>query len=510
MKGGDILMSAARGAAGSAISQGIGVAVGLQKKFDFAGVAAAGLAGGVSAAVGKALGAGPLTDLSARNVAANLATSTAGAIANAAARSLVNGSDFGDNLMAALPDVIGSTIGNMIGSAFARDGRSGGGGGSTAYDGDGTTEPFELSGPVVDMGDGTVQITLPDGTTSRGAPAEMLAVVQGRLRAAGVPESAAVAAAEAIIAGEFESGDAVLRYREGGGGNLAHDVIRNIVYGRDGAIVLGQWANKFGANPTAFHMIGDLSNNDPGYVLLLAQWAALSAMTVPDYAAPLLTISAQLGAAYQPDIVVPGGAARANRSPRVQYALDRIAAYEREHPGSQARWERERAAQNARVQGALAQFDRDAIYGATLGPRLGAEMAAGSALLKGAGALFGRLVGRRPVVPPAATLADEAFSTVANPRNLLSRQGPGEMSGNVVRRLARGMRANGFNPAHPIEVANVEGRLVILDGHHRAAAAIRAGITEVPVVVRPVSAARAAELRLQVIDAAARRATMGR
>jgi hypothetical protein len=231
------------------------------------------------------------------------------------------------------------------------------------------------------MGDGTVQITLPDGTTSRGAPAEMLAVVQGRLRAAGVPESAAVAAAEAIIAGEFESGDAVLRYREGGGGNLAHDVIRNIVYGRDGAIVLGQWANKFGANPTAFHMIGDLSNNDPGYVLLLAQWTALSAMTVPDYAAPLLTISAQLGAAYQPDIVVTGDSARANRSPRVQYALDRIAAYEREHPGSQARWARERAAQHARVQGALAQFDRDVAWGVTLGPRLGAEMAAGTAVL---------------------------------------------------------------------------------------------------------------------------------
>jgi YD repeat-containing protein len=146
MKGGGILMSAARGAAGSAISQGIGVTVGLQKKFDFAGVAAAGLAGGVTAGVGKALGAGSLTDLSVRNIGANLATSTAGAIANAAARSLINGSDFGDNMLAALPDIIGSTIGNMIGSAFADGGR--GGGGSTASDGDGTTEPFEQSDSV--------------------------------------------------------------------------------------------------------------------------------------------------------------------------------------------------------------------------------------------------------------------------------------------------------------------------------------------------------------------------
>jgi hypothetical protein len=122
MKGGGILMSAARGAAGSAITQGIGVAVGLQKKFDFAGVAAAGVAGGVTAGIGKALGAGPLWDLSARNIAANLATSTAGAIANAATRSVINGSDFGDNMLAALPDIIGSTIGNMIGSAFASRG----------------------------------------------------------------------------------------------------------------------------------------------------------------------------------------------------------------------------------------------------------------------------------------------------------------------------------------------------------------------------------------------------
>jgi len=112
------------GVSGSALTQGVGTLVGLQKKFDFAGVAAAGLAGGASAGVGKALGAGPLSDLSARNIGANLATSTANAIANAATRSLINGSDFGDNMLAALPDIIGSTIGNMIGSALAGDSSS--------------------------------------------------------------------------------------------------------------------------------------------------------------------------------------------------------------------------------------------------------------------------------------------------------------------------------------------------------------------------------------------------
>jgi len=102
------------GVSGSALTQGVGTLVGLQKNFDFAGVAAAGLAGGASAGVGKALNAGPLSDLSARNIGANLATSTANAIANAATRSLINGSDFGDNMLAALPDIIGSTIGNML------------------------------------------------------------------------------------------------------------------------------------------------------------------------------------------------------------------------------------------------------------------------------------------------------------------------------------------------------------------------------------------------------------
>ncbi len=122
------------GAAGSALSQGVGVAVGLQKKFDFAGVAAAGIAGGVSAGVGKVAGAGSLSDLSARNISANVVTSAAGAIANAATRSLINGTDFGDNLMAALPDIIGSTIGNMIAGRFAK---------SAAYDGDGIQQEGE-------------------------------------------------------------------------------------------------------------------------------------------------------------------------------------------------------------------------------------------------------------------------------------------------------------------------------------------------------------------------------
>ncbi|HEV2816912.1 MAG TPA: hypothetical protein VGW40_06805 [Allosphingosinicella sp.] len=67
-----------------------------------------------------------ITDLTPRDTAfyANqIMSGMAGALASAGARSLIQGADFGDNLIAALPDVIGNTIGNLI-----ADGASGGGG----------------------------------------------------------------------------------------------------------------------------------------------------------------------------------------------------------------------------------------------------------------------------------------------------------------------------------------------------------------------------------------------
>jgi YD repeat-containing protein len=108
IKGGGMLANAARGALGSAITQGIGVATGLQDKFDFAGVAAAAVGGAASGALGSRLPPGM-----DRHVGQALVRS-ADAIANAAMRSVIRGTSFGDNLLAALPDLIGSTIGNMV------------------------------------------------------------------------------------------------------------------------------------------------------------------------------------------------------------------------------------------------------------------------------------------------------------------------------------------------------------------------------------------------------------
>ncbi len=112
---GPVASGALRGAIGSAATQGIGVVTGLQKKFDFVGVAAAAAGGGAAGwASNKLAGIAHLN----RYVAQTLSGS-ASAIANAATRSALSGTSFGDNLLAALPDVIGATIGNMIGEAVA-------------------------------------------------------------------------------------------------------------------------------------------------------------------------------------------------------------------------------------------------------------------------------------------------------------------------------------------------------------------------------------------------------
>jgi YD repeat-containing protein len=103
LSSGGILGSAAQGAVGAALTQGIAMATTLQKKFDWVGVAAAGVSAGVG---GQLANANPFVNQAASN--------SAGAITSAVALSLKNGTSFGDNLLAALPGVIGSTIGNGV------------------------------------------------------------------------------------------------------------------------------------------------------------------------------------------------------------------------------------------------------------------------------------------------------------------------------------------------------------------------------------------------------------
>ncbi len=100
--------------AGSIASQGIGVATGLQNHFDWTGVAAAGIGAGAFQQAGIGLRGSGLSASATRGVAG-----LAGDIANAAARSLIGGTDFGDNIIAALPDTIGQTVGSMVASRIS-------------------------------------------------------------------------------------------------------------------------------------------------------------------------------------------------------------------------------------------------------------------------------------------------------------------------------------------------------------------------------------------------------
>jgi hypothetical protein len=98
------LNQVSRAMVSSAVAQAIGVAVGAQDKFSWAGVAAA--------------GAGAWAGGQFEN---DIASSTASLLADAATRSLIEGTDFGDNVMAALPSVIGSIVGDMMAMSSAAD-----------------------------------------------------------------------------------------------------------------------------------------------------------------------------------------------------------------------------------------------------------------------------------------------------------------------------------------------------------------------------------------------------
>ena len=95
-----------RGAVSSVVTQGIGTITGLQDSFDWTGVAASAISADIGQGVGSIVGDG---------FAGSLVTGAASAIANAATRSAIDGDSFGDNLRAAIPDVIGQAVIGAIG-----------------------------------------------------------------------------------------------------------------------------------------------------------------------------------------------------------------------------------------------------------------------------------------------------------------------------------------------------------------------------------------------------------
>ena len=87
-------------------------------------------------------------------------------------------------------------------------------------------------------------------------------------------------------------------------------------------------------------------------------------------------------------------------------------------------------------------------------------------------------------------------------RELRGRQLKPEYNGSEIRRLKKDMKKNGFNPEHPIEIAEIDGRKIIIDGHHRARAAGAAGIKKVPVVVKEVTPEQAIRYLREAAQAA--------
>ena len=101
----------ARGMVASAVTQIAGKLTGLQDKISWAGVAGAGIGVGLAQQLGSGLGAlDSAGGNSLNNHLAHLGVSGASMLANAATRSILEGTDFGDNVLAALPDVIAQTV----------------------------------------------------------------------------------------------------------------------------------------------------------------------------------------------------------------------------------------------------------------------------------------------------------------------------------------------------------------------------------------------------------------
>ncbi len=99
-------------------------------------------------------------------------------------------------------------------------------------------------------------------------------------------------------------------------------------------------------------------------------------------------------------------------------------------------------------------------------------------------------------VAGAGLLPGPNFAKI-NPRLLQGTQARAEMTGNRIKKFTKLIKNDGFDANFgPIDVVNDNGRLLIDDGNHRAAAAIRAGLDEVPIRQIEVSPERLEDLRI--------------
>ncbi|SET59192.1 RHS repeat-associated core domain-containing protein [Thorsellia anophelis] len=91
-----------------------------------------------------------------------------------------------------------------------------------------------------------------------------------------------------------------------------------------------------------------------------------------------------------------------------------------------------------------------------------------------------------------------------DPKTLISRQNNNEMSGSAIKKYAKNMKENGFDVSQSIDVAIVRGKMIIIDGHHRVASAIKAGIDNIPVRINTVSPEMGEQLLIEAAEASVR------
>jgi filamentous hemagglutinin len=91
-----------------------------------------------------------------------------------------------------------------------------------------------------------------------------------------------------------------------------------------------------------------------------------------------------------------------------------------------------------------------------------------------------------------------------DPSILISRKNKNEMSGSQVKRLVKDMKTNGFDANEPVDVAIVNGKAIIIDGHHRAEEAAKAGIKNMPVRIHEVTKEQGDQLLREAAEARVR------
>ncbi|HYD38559.1 MAG TPA: hypothetical protein VEA60_13165, partial [Allosphingosinicella sp.] len=219
-------------------------------------------------------------------------------------RTVFSGGSFGDNLIAALPEIIGATIGQSAADALTS---------RRAVSAPGQTEETNQAGPTTglrEVSPGQWELPLSDGTILTGSLTEIeagLSAHVAQLREQGLTPSwvEPTGGSSAPEGGFFQEGSAILRYQEGGTGLLWQDIHRNVIHGSDAAAVLGEWTAHFGAQPTAVQLVTELQGYSE-YILSMAQYAAVGAAMRPDHAVSLTSLSVELMKYYQPPVVVTG------------------------------------------------------------------------------------------------------------------------------------------------------------------------------------------------------------